>query len=100
VIAVGEQYLRILAWSFIGSGVTFVVSSTFQAMGNSVPPLLTSFARILMFAIPAFAMAGMAGFDLRWLWYLSTATILLQVVLNLALLRREFGRKLVPMEAV
>ena len=99
VIAVGEQYLRILAWSFIGSGVTFVVSSTFQAMGNSIPPLLTSFARIFAFAIPAFVMAGMAGFDLRWLWYLSTATILLQVALNLALLRREFARKLAPMEA-
>ena len=99
VIRVGEEYLRILAWSFIGSGVTFVVSSTFQALGNSVPPLLTSFARLAMFAIPAFLLAGAAGFELRWIWYLSTASILVQVVLNLSLLRREFRRKLVPMEA-
>ncbi|MDQ3171311.1 MAG: MATE family efflux transporter [Acidobacteriota bacterium] len=99
VIAVGEQYLRIVAWSFIGSGVTFVVSSTFQAMGNSIPPLLTSFARILVFAIPAFILARAAGFDLKWLWYLSTATILMQMALNLVLVRREFARKLVPMEA-
>ncbi len=98
VIRVGEEYLRILAWSFIGSGVTFVVSSTFQAIGNSVPPLLTSFARLALFAIPAFFVAGLAGFELRWIWYLSTASILVQVVLNLVLLAREFRRKLVPME--
>jgi putative MATE family efflux protein len=94
VIAVGEEYLRILAWSFVGSGVTFVVSSTFQALGNSVPPLLTSVARIVMVAVPAFILAGMAGFELRWIWYLSTTAILLQLALNLALLRREFARKL------
>jgi len=94
VIAVGEEYLRILAWSFVGSGVTFVSSSTFQALGNSVPPLMTSLARIVLVAIPAVMLAGAAGFELRWIWYLSTAAILLQMALNLALLRREFGRKL------
>lgn len=98
VIRVGEEYLRIVAWSFIGSGVTFVVSSTFQALGNSVPPLMTSFARLALFAIPAFLLAGAAGFELRWIWYLSTASILVQAVMNLSLLRREFRRKLVPME--
>jgi putative MATE family efflux protein len=96
VIAVGEEYLRILAWSFIGSGVTFVTSSTFQALGNSVPPLFTSFGRVALIAIPAFVLAGMAGFELRWIWYLSAASILLQMAVNLLLLRREFARKLAP----
>lgn len=94
VIDVGVEYLRILAWSFVGSGVTFVSSSTFQALGNSVPPLITSFARIVVVAIPGLILAGMTGFELRWIWYLSTSAILLQMVLNLALLRREFVRKL------
>jgi putative MATE family efflux protein len=94
VIAVGEDYLRILAWSFVGSGVTFVASSTFQGLGNSVPPLVTSFARILVFAVPALILASVAGFELRWIWYLSTASILLQATLNLVLLKREFARKL------
>lgn len=94
VIAVGEEYLRILAWSFVGSGVTFVASSTFQALGNSVPPLLTSFARLTLVAIPAFMLAGTAGFELRWVWYLSATAVLLQMALNLYLLRREFARKL------
>src|SRR5688500_3877080 len=61
-IAVGEEYLRILAWSFVGSGVIFVTSSTFQALGNSVPPLITSFLRILLVALPAFFLAGIVCF--------------------------------------
>jgi putative MATE family efflux protein len=98
VVAVGAEYLRIVAWSFVGSGVTFVVSSTFQALGNSVPPLLTSFGRILLVAIPAFMLAGAPGFALRWIWYLTTAAILLQAVVNLWLLRREFAAKLQPVD--
>ena len=98
VVAVGAEYLRILAWSFVGSGVTFVVSSTFQALGNSVPPLMTSFGRILLVAIPAFMLAGAPGFALRWIWYLSTAAILLQAAVNLWLLRREFAAKLQPVD--
>ncbi|MDQ3068284.1 MAG: MATE family efflux transporter [Acidobacteriota bacterium] len=94
VIAVGEEYLRIIAWSFVGSGVTFVSSSMFQSVGNSVPPLITSFARIVLIAVPSFILAGMAGFELRWIWYLSAAAILLQTGCNLLLLRREFARKL------
>ncbi len=31
VIAVGEEYLRIIAWTFVGSGLVFVSSSMFQA---------------------------------------------------------------------
>lgn len=100
VIDVGEEYLRIVAWSFVGSGVTFVSSSTFQALGNSVPPLLTSFARLAFVAIPAFMLAGTAGFELRWIWYLSATAVLLQMALNLLLLRREFARKLTFVPAV
>ena len=99
VVAVGAEYLRILAWSFVGSGVTFVVSSTFQALGNSVPPLMTSFGRILLVGIPAFMLATAPGFALRWIWYLSTAAILLQALVNLWLLRREFAAKLQPVDA-
>jgi putative MATE family efflux protein len=94
VVATGEEYLRIIAWSFAGSGVTFVVSSMFQAMGNSVPPLVTSFGRILLVAIPLAAMSKMAGFELRWIWYLSASAVLLQTAMNMALLQREFRRKL------
>jgi hypothetical protein len=40
---VGEEYLRIVSWSYMASGVIFVASSMFQAMGNTIPSLVSSF---------------------------------------------------------
>ncbi len=94
VIAVGEEYLRIVSWSFIGSGVNFVTSSMFQAMGNTVPSLVVSAARIVTVAIPSFLLARVSGFQLSWLWYLSLGSVIIQLVLSLWLLRREFARRL------
>ena len=95
VIAVGEEYLRIISWNFIASGVIFVNSSMFQAMGNTVPSLVTSAARILLVAIPAVILSRSPGFQLRWIWYLSMGAVLVQLALSLLLLRREFRRRLV-----
>jgi putative MATE family efflux protein len=99
VVAVGSEYLRILCWTFIMSGIVFVASSMFQAMGHTLPALIASFTRIVLVAIPAFIVAHMAGFELRWIWYLSLAAGVVQFVLTLVLLEREFRRKLIPMEA-
>ena len=99
VIGVGEEYLRIVSWNFIASGVVFVASSTFQAIGNTIPSLMASFVRIILVALPAIALSRMAGFELRWIWYLSVAAIALQMALSLWLLRREFSLRLVPAPA-
>ena len=97
VIDVGEEYLRIIAWTFVGSGLVFVSSSMFQALGNTVPPLAASFGRMLLTALPAFYLAHVAGFQLRWVWYLSAWTIVFQVAAVLWLLKREFRLRLGPM---
>jgi putative MATE family efflux protein len=89
VIAVGVEYLRIVAWSFVASGVVFVTSSMFQALGNTIPPLLTSVTRITLVAIPIVWLAGLPGFQLKWIWYLSVAAVALQMAANLLLLQRE-----------
>lgn len=100
VIAVGEEYLRIVSWNFVASGVIFVASSTFQALGNTVPAMVSSIVRILLVTIPAVMMSRVAGFELRWLWYLSVAAVAIQMILSLLLLRREFGLKLGRVEAL
>jgi putative MATE family efflux protein len=94
VIAVGDVYLRIVSWNFIASGLIFVSSSMFQAMGNTLPSLATSFTRIVIIAIPLFYLAQLPGFELEWIWWLSVAAVTLQMVMNLLLLRREFNRRL------
>jgi MATE family, multidrug efflux pump len=94
VIAVGETYLHVVAFNFVASGVIFVVSSMFQAMGNAMPSLLASAARILIIAVPVLLLSRTPGFTLLWVWYISAAAVVVQLALALTLLRREFGRRL------
>jgi putative MATE family efflux protein len=93
-IAVGVEYLHIVVLTFVPAGITFVSSSMFQALGNTIPPLATSTLRILIAALPAVFLANLAGFHLTWIWYLGAVASLLQMTLNLVLLQREFRLKL------
>jgi Na+-driven multidrug efflux pump len=94
VIAVGSEYLRIVSWPFPASGVIYVGSSMFQALGHTLPALMASFSRIVIVAVPAFLLSRLPGFQLHWIWYLSVVAISVQLVINLLLLRREFRRRL------
>ena len=94
VIAVGEEYLQIVAFTFVASGIIFVSSSMFQAIGNTLPPLAASFARIVLVAVPSVMMSRMAGFELRWIWYVSVVSVIFQVAAVLWLLQREFRARL------
>jgi Na+-driven multidrug efflux pump len=94
VLAVGTGYLRIVSWNFLASGLVFVASSMFQAMGNTVPSLVASGTRILLVAVPAILLSRTPGFQLNWIWYLSVGAVFVQLTLSLLLLRREFRRRL------
>lgn len=94
VIAFGADYLRIISWNFVAMGLIFTSSGMFQAMGNTWPPLASSAVRLFIFALPAAILSRQPGFTIREVWYLSVATVTLQAITNLLLLRREFGRKL------
>jgi putative MATE family efflux protein len=94
VIAVGVEYLRIISWNFMASGLVFVTSSMFQALGNTLPALMASVSRIVFIAIPAVVLSRMAGFELRWIWYLSVLAILVQLAIITLLLRRELRIRL------
>jgi putative MATE family efflux protein len=94
VVAVGAEYLQVISWGMVASGIVFVNGSMFQAVGNTVPPLIASFTRILMVAIPAVLLSDVRGFELKWIWYLSVAATILQVAMSLLLLRREFRIRL------
>jgi Na+-driven multidrug efflux pump len=99
VVAVGDEYLRIISWNFVASGLIFVCSSMFQAMGNTIPSLIASVSRVVVIAVPAILLSGVPGFELRWIWYLSAGAVLLQLAIVLLLLRREFRLRLDSMAA-
>ena len=94
VIAVGDRYLDVISWTFVGSGLVFVNSSTFQAMGNTLPSLASSIVRILVVVIPGIVLSRQPGFQLDWIWFLSVVSIAVQVVMSLLLLRWQFGVRL------
>jgi len=94
VIAVGAEYLHIIAFNFVASGIVFVSSSMFQAMGNTIPSLITSAARIVIVAVPVLLLAQTPGFALRWIWYISAGAVVVQLAMNLWLLQREFRVRL------
>ena len=94
VVAVGTEYLQIVAWTFVASGLNFVNSSMFQALGNTVPSLATSAVRMLVVIVPTVLLASRADFSMRWIWYLSIASVATQLVLGLWLLQREMTRKM------
>jgi putative MATE family efflux protein len=99
VIEVGVEYLHIVAITFVGSGITFVTSSMFQAMGNTIPSLITSGLRLVLSVVPVIFLTRASGFHLTWIWYISAAAVFLQMSVNLLLLQREFRMKLGLAEA-
>ena len=96
VVRVGDEYLHIISWNFIASGVIFVASSMFQAMGNTMPSLISSAIRVIIIVVPAFLLSRLPGFELTTIWYLSVAGTVAQLTISLLLLRREFRRRLPP----
>lgn len=94
VTRVGVEYLRIVVITFVASGITFVSSSMFQALGNTMPSLATSSLRLALSVIPAIFLSRMPGFHLTWIWYVTAVAVYLQTTANLLLLQREFRVKL------
>jgi Na+-driven multidrug efflux pump len=68
----------------------------FQAMGNTIPSLATSFIRLLVVTVPAVLLSRVPGFALRWIWYLTVGGVILQMTMNLLLLKREYRVRLSP----
>jgi Na+-driven multidrug efflux pump len=94
VIAAGAGFLRIISWNFVASGVVFICSGMFQAIGHTVPALLASATRIVTFAIPAVWLSRQPWFELHHLWYTSVATVFLQAAASWLMLSIELPRKL------
>ncbi len=82
VVAVGAEFLRIISWNFLATGIIFTCSGMFQAMGNTVPALMASASRLVTFVIPAVWLGGRSWFELRHLWYVSVATVAFQAALS------------------
>ena len=93
VIAVAAEFLRYISWNYVAAGLIFTCSGMFQALGNTVPSLISSASRLVTFALPAIWLSRQPDFALHQVWIVSMASQALQALFSLWLLRRLLQRK-------
>lgn len=94
VVVFGAEYLRIVSYNYIASGLIMLAGGMFQGMGNTLPSLLASATRLLTFLLPAWWLSKQSGFTVHQVWYISVVSVTLQMLLVLWLLKREFAKRL------
>jgi Na+-driven multidrug efflux pump len=100
VIDVGSQFLHIISWNFVLSGVIFTCSSMFQALGNTLPSLYSSATRLITYSVPLIWVSAQPWFQLVHVWYFSVGTVMLQTIVSFLLLQRQLRTRLGAIEAV
>jgi Na+-driven multidrug efflux pump len=96
VTAFGGEYLRIISWNFMASGIIFAGSSTLQGLGNTRPALAASALRLFFFALPAYVLSSQPAFEMRHVWYLSVGSVIAHMVILVWLVHRQFNERLAP----
>jgi putative MATE family efflux protein len=94
VIEVGTDFLRIISWNFLVTGIIFTCSGMFQAMGNTWPALLSGASRLLLFGVPSVWLSLQPNFHLHHVWEVSVASTTVQAILSYVLLQVEMRKKL------
>jgi len=103
VIDIGAGFLKIISLNFLATGLIFIASGTFQALGDTRPALFGSVSRLFLFAGPALWLSAQPWARLEHIWWLSATAVLIHCLIAMGFLRRELTRKLsglVPPEAV
>ena len=94
VVDIGAQFLHIISWNFVLSGVIFSCSSMFQALGNTMPSLYSSATRLITYSVPLIWVSTQPWFQLKHVWYLSVGTVILQMIVSLVLLQKQLRVRL------
>jgi putative MATE family efflux protein len=93
-LVVGAQFLHICSWNFVATGLVFTCSGVFQGLGNTVPAVISAGSRLISFVVPALWLAAQPDFQIVQLWYASVASVTIQALISLWLVRAEFRKRL------
>ncbi len=91
VIRHGIEFLRLLSWNLLASGLVFACLGVFSGLGNTRPSLIGSATRVALILIPAAALSHLPGFVPVWIWWLSVFASSVQALMNLWFLRRRLA---------
>jgi len=94
VVAGGVEFLRIISINLLAVAVAFACFGVLSGLGNTLPTLISSAARIALIVGPTWLLSFHQGFRPLWLWLISVAATVVQMSMNLYFLRRELHRRL------
>jgi Na+-driven multidrug efflux pump len=64
----------------------------FQALGNTIPALISTATRLMAFIVPAIWLSKQSDFAIEHLWYVSVTTVCIQAIVSLLLLKIELNK--------
>ena len=99
VVTVGGDFLRTISWNFTATGLIFTCSGMFQALGNTIPSLISSIMRLVTFVAPVLWLSTRSGFQLKQVWVLSVVTVTLQAGLSAWMLLAQLQKRREPRPA-
>jgi putative MATE family efflux protein len=94
VLAISNEYLQIVSWNFVFSGLVMAAGSLFQGMGDTRPSLFASATRMVSFVVPVLYLSTQPHFVIEQVWLLSVASVVAQSMLAIWLLFETFKKKL------
>lgn len=96
-LAMAALYLQLMSWTFVAQGFVYTCTAMFQGLGHTLPSLLSSSSRLLVFASSAVWLSTRPEFRIEQIWYAAVVSIGIQTALSRWLLRQEFSKRLTPL---
>jgi putative MATE family efflux protein len=94
VLLVSDDYLRIVSWNFVATGIVFVCSGMFQALADTMPSFLSGASRLVTFVVPCLILSSHPSARLLDFWRVALVAGFIQAGISLLLLRRSLARHL------
>jgi putative MATE family efflux protein len=95
-VTAAALFLKTISWMFVAQGLVYVCASMFQALGNTVPSLKSSALRFVVFCVSLMWLSLRPAFHIEQVWYVLIASVILQAIASLWLLRTQFKTLLLP----
>ncbi len=94
VLSGGVEFLRVISLNLPATAVAFACFGVLSGLGNTLPTLISSATRIGLVVVIAGLLSRHENFRPLWLWLISVAATVVQMLMNLYFLRRELHKKL------
>ena len=96
MLAIGKPALRIICFHFLLAGMSIILSSTFQALGNGMFSLIISVCRQLVVLLPAAWLLSKTG-NVNMVWWSFVIAELVSVTLSFVFFARLDKKIIEPM---